>query len=206
MSGSKILQTVSAISVSCTVLFLCTIATAEETVGKRPYEMVWANRTEDTRPPLVDFENLDGWTVECRDAVAQFTPSRGQQLWGKHVGRLVYCGDGENPAITIRPPKPMLLSPPFDCVNLWLYGNNIFGRDKTTPPVGITVLLRGGDNQLVRVSMGKVRWKEWWVMHCRLTSKQSTILKDGASLEGIEITGGKNKTALSEKTAIIGIH
>ena len=53
----------------------------QQPIGSRPYEMVWAGRTEDTRPPLVDFEGLDGWTVECRQAEAEWTRSRRQQLW-----------------------------------------------------------------------------------------------------------------------------
>ncbi len=70
-------------------IILCLISpavwadTAEEAVGKRPYEMVWAERNEDDHPALVDFENLDGWMVECTDAEATFTRSREEQLWGQ---------------------------------------------------------------------------------------------------------------------------
>ncbi len=49
---------------------------AGQQVGRRPYEMEWAGRTEDTRTPTEDFEQLDGWTVECRDAIANFGPSQ----------------------------------------------------------------------------------------------------------------------------------
>ena len=125
------------------ILAMCALMLAEEPVCKRPYEMVWANRTEDTRPALVDFENLEGWTVDGREAVAEFTRSREQPLWGQFVGKLVYRGNGANPTITLRSPEPAPISLPFDCVNLWLYGNNLSGRDKTTPPVEICVLLRG---------------------------------------------------------------
>ena len=51
---------------------LSTTVQADEPVGARPYEMVWANRTLDTRHALVDFEDLQGWTVQCSDAVASF--------------------------------------------------------------------------------------------------------------------------------------
>ncbi len=40
------------------------------TIGQRPYEMVWANRAQDHCPPLVDFEDLTGWRVEGKGAVA----------------------------------------------------------------------------------------------------------------------------------------
>ena len=44
-------------------------------VGKRPYEMDWAGRNEPPLPALVDFENLDGWTVACDQAVATLESS-----------------------------------------------------------------------------------------------------------------------------------
>ncbi|MBI5393844.1 MAG: hypothetical protein HZA91_00955 [Verrucomicrobia bacterium] len=167
---------------------------AADTVGERPYEMVWANRAQDTHPPLVDFENLDGWTVETKDAVATLTLSREQQLWGSHVGKLVYRADGKQPRVTLRPPKPIAVPQPFDCVNFWLYGNNwAWVTDKTTPPVEIAVLLRGKGGAEVRVVMSTVRWKEWWVMHRKLTAEQLDVLKGGATFEGIQIANGRNK-------------
>jgi hypothetical protein len=166
---------------------------AAETVGERPYEMVWANRTSDTHPPLIDFENLDGWKVEAKDAVATLTLSREQQLWGQHVGKLVYRADGKQPCVTLRPPKPLAVPQPFDCVNFWVCGNNwAWVTDKTTPPVQIAVLLRGKGGAEVRVVMSTVRWKEWWVMHRKLLPEQLELLKDGATLEGIQITNGRN--------------
>ena len=41
---------------------------AAETVGARPYEMVWIGRTNDHCAPLVDFEYVTGWRVECKGA------------------------------------------------------------------------------------------------------------------------------------------
>ena len=64
------------------------VAQTEEKVGVHPYEMDWAGRTEETRPALVDFESLDGWTVETRNAVATFERSREEQMYGEYVGKL----------------------------------------------------------------------------------------------------------------------
>jgi len=178
-------------------LIFCVItcaSTAAETVGERPYEMVWANRTADTHRPLIDFESLDGWRVETTNAIAMLSLSREQQLWGSHVGKLVYRGTGTNPKVTLRPPKPIAVPAPFDCINFWVYGNNwAWVTDKSTPPVEIAVLLRGPGGAEVRVSMSTVRWKEWWVMHRKLTAEQLGLLKEGATLEGIQITNGRNK-------------
>jgi hypothetical protein len=171
----------------------CVAARGDETVGRRPYEMVWANRTTDVRPPLVDFENLDGWTAARVDAAASFSRSRQQQLWGQYVGALVYRGTGQNPKVSLKPPKPILVAGPFNCVHLWVYGNNwSFDPDPKTPPVEIAVLLRGRGGAQVRVVLGPVGWQQWSVMHRRLTDEQSAPLREGASVEAIEVSGGRN--------------
>ena len=169
-------------------------ARAEEVVGERPYEMVWANRTEDTRRPLLDFENLEGWTVECDQAEAEFRRSREQQIWGKYVGTLTYRGTGNQPVVTVRPPRPVPIVGPFDCINFWVYGNNwAWVPDPTTPQVEVRVVLEGPGGQRVPVSMGRVRWREWWVMHRRLSADQLALLEDGARLVAIEVLGGRNE-------------
>ncbi len=130
----------------------------EEAVGRRPCEMLWANRTSDTRSPLVDFENLDGWTVACVDARATLQRSRQQQLWGDYVGSLVYRGTGKEPKVVIKPPKPIPIAGPFDCVNLWVYGNNwAWSPDPKTPQVRISVLLRGAGAPAHRADRGRHR-------------------------------------------------
>ena len=166
---------------------------AEETIGKRPYEMEWARRTDDLRPALIDFENLDGWTVECQQAEAALTRSREQQLWGQHVGKLVYRGSGTRPVVLVKPPRPIPLPKPFDCLNFWVYGNNwAWKPDAATPQVEIAILLRGPDAQPVRVALGNVRWQEWFVMHRKLDAEQIAALGDAPTLEAIEITKGRN--------------
>ncbi|MCX7427175.1 MAG: hypothetical protein NTW96_16305, partial [Planctomycetia bacterium] len=167
---------------------------AAEQVGRRPYEMVWANRIEDTRPPLVDFENLDGWSVERKDSVASFARSREQQLWGEGVGKLVYRAQGTRPTVVARPPKPIAFPAPIDSVNFWVHGNNWdWVPDPATPKVNVALLLRSKSGQAMHVPLGNVRWVEWWLMHRRLSPEEIALLDGGGTLEGIEITGGTNK-------------
>ena len=173
--------------------FLAVAAWGEESVGARPYEMVWANRTADVRTPLVDFENLEGWTVASVDSEASWKRSRQQQLWGLYVGTLVYRGTGPKPVVSIKPPKPIPISGPFDCLNLWVFGNNwAWAPDPKTPPVEIAVRIRGAKGQQVRAVLGCVRWEEWWLMHYRFSPEQRALLKDGAYLEAIEVSDGRN--------------
>ncbi|MBM4078733.1 MAG: hypothetical protein FJ278_03470, partial [Planctomycetes bacterium] len=170
--------------------FAARLGAQEEHVGERPYEMVWANRTEDTHPALLDFESVEGWTAETKDTVATLTRTREQQLWGKYVAKLVYRVEGERgPAVTLRPPKPVTVPGEFDCVNFWIYGNNWgWMPDASTPPVGVAALFKTTDGKDLRVSLGSVRWKEWWVMHKKLAQAVS-----GAQLVGIEFTNCRNK-------------
>ena len=51
-------------------------AQPNQTVGKRPYELDWAQRQQDQVAPLVDFEDLSGWRAEGQDASATFTRTR----------------------------------------------------------------------------------------------------------------------------------
>ncbi len=78
-------------------------------------------------------------------------------------------------------------------MNLWVYGNNwAFAPDPKTPPVEIAMLLRGRGGAQVRVVLGMVGWKEWSVMHRRLSDEQAALLREGASVEAIEVSGGRN--------------
>lgn len=167
-------------------------ASEEEPVGKRPYEMDWAGRTKDHHPALVDFEDLTGWAVECQDAEARLARTRREQLWGRYVGTLTYRGTGPKPRVVIRPPEPVLSAGGFDCVNFWVYGNNwAWVPDPSTPPVDIAVVFRAKGEE-VRVPLGRVHWREWWVMHRRLSPEQQALTSQGAALVAIEVTGGRN--------------
>ncbi|MDW8025650.1 MAG: hypothetical protein RMK18_07275, partial [Armatimonadota bacterium] len=117
-----------------------------ENVGKRPYEMVWANRKE-PRPPTVTFSDLKGWRMEVEgSAVAVFRPSREQNVWDRPVGKLTYRGNGDpnsRPKILLYPPKPIPIPDGSDCVDAWIYGNRWgWENPPDTPPVQIFLHLR----------------------------------------------------------------
>ena len=96
-------------------LFVVSAAETAGPVGKRPYEMDWANRIQDEHPPLVDFEDLAGWRVECRNAEARFERTREQQIWGSHVGKLTYRGTGADPEVRVLPPQPIPIRAGLRC-------------------------------------------------------------------------------------------
>jgi len=176
---------------------------SDDSVGRRPYEMGpgWANRTEPAHPPLVDFEDLSGWTVECINGEGAISRSREQQMWGDHVGKLTYAYTGEKDPriqsglgmrVMVRPPEPIRIREPFDCINLWVYGNNYdhptFGSAehmdlilmhlKSIPPAG-------QQPEEILALLQAVNWQGWYVLHYKLSPEDLEKLQGGVVLEGI---------------------
>ena len=185
----------TALPLTIAIACACTLASASETIDQRPYEMVWANRTEDDYPPVIDFENLDGWTVSAEDAEAKLSRTREQQLWGKYVAKIVYRGRSPRAKFTIHPPGPLQVQAPIDCVSLWVYGNNwASSPNPSTPQVAISVILQDAKGEALNVPLGRVRWKEWWVMHRKLSAGEQARVEAGARVMGIEVKGCRNTT------------
>ncbi len=184
----------AAIAVAC--LAACAAPAAEpepEPVGPRPYELEWAKRTIDDHVPLVDFEDLAGWTVTGQQAVATFVRSREQQIWDAHVGQLTYRATGAAGEVCLRPPAPIPITNAFDAVTLWVYGNNWgFAPDPSTPPVYLHVLIEDAAGQEFSVPLRSVNWKEWFLLHRRLTAAQAERVEGGARCTGLLVTGVKN--------------
>lgn len=176
--------------------FLLMLAAAEEVeiVGERPYEMVWANRTQDDHPPLVDFENLTGWRVECRQAEARFERTREQQIWDRYVGKLTYRATDTNPEVRILPPQPIPIVAPFDAVTCWIYGNNWgYAPDPSTPPVSVAALFEDAQGEEFSVPLAYVNWEEWFLCHRRLTPEQIQRVASGGAFRGFVVTNGRNR-------------
>ncbi|MDR2704395.1 MAG: hypothetical protein LBC02_01325, partial [Planctomycetaceae bacterium] len=170
---------------------------AEEKIGQRPYEMVNAGRVQDDHPALFGFENLDGWTVETIESEATFEQSREQQLWDNNVGKLTYKSVPTEakklPTITIKPPKPIPITLPFDCVNIWVYGNNwAWESDISTPRVQLDVLLKSETGETIKIHLDTVRWKEWFLIHRKLSEEQLKTLGNSPLFDGFEIRNGRN--------------
>ena len=165
----------------------------DEPMGEQPYEIVWAKRTP-PRKALVDFDTLDGWTVECRDgAEARMYPSHEQRIWESKTVKLIYRGTDEKSNLILRPPKPIAIEQEYDCINLWIYGNN-FGwvDDPKTPWVYVSALLLDADGNEHEIQIMQARWKEWSLAHRRISNDILRILKSGSQLSGIKITNCGN--------------
>lgn len=155
-------------------------------VGVRPYEM--KNRTED-RVPIFGFEDLSGWTVECRDgAQADLLRTTEQQLWGGYVGKLSYRGTSAKSAAVLRPPKPIPIPGMADSIEMWIYGNNWgWQPDPKTPQVQVDILIEDSSGKQASYPLTNVRWEEWWLAHKKLPEAV-----EGVSFAGISVSNMSN--------------
>ncbi len=168
----------------------CSLAVA----GVRPYELDWAGRTSDDHPALVDFENLEGWSVECKNAVADFSRSQEQQIWGDYVGKIVYRGTDFAPEFLIKPPAPIEVPAEFDALSLWVYGNKFLSYEPTIPSVTITICFQDQVGKPFDVRLISVNWRQWFLCHRRLSDQQIALVQKGkVYFCGFRITGGKNE-------------
>ncbi len=170
-------------------------AQTEEKVGVRPYEMEWAGRTEETRPALVDFENLDGWTVETRNAVATFERSREEQMYGEYVGKLTYRKGEEQgaPVVEIRPAAPIPFPADSDAYSCWVVGNNWgWVVDPSTPRVRLSALIKDSSGKELALPMATVNWKEWFLCYQIITEGTRKYLGDSPVFTGFRVENGTN--------------
>ncbi|MEW6236773.1 MAG: hypothetical protein AB1656_15420 [Candidatus Omnitrophota bacterium] len=163
-----------------------------ESLGERPYEMVWANR-EPPHTPLVHFDSLEGWTLECeKGAEGKLIGSNKQRVWESPTARMIYRGDSPDSAVTLRPPAPMDIGDPVSAATVWIYGNNWgWVPDPTTPQVNVDLLLQDGEGKAHNLEITRVRWKEWWLAHKILPQELQAKLP--LKLLGIKVRGCANK-------------
>jgi hypothetical protein len=164
---------------------------ADEKPGDRPYEMVRAKR-QPPQVPLVNFDSLTGWQVECTGgAVADLFGSQKQRVWESPVARLVYRGTSNQSMVVLRPPAPIAIPDPVSATTLWVYGNNwSWTPEPGTPRVTITLLLLDKDDAIRALDLAQVGWKEWWLVHKVLP--QDLLAKKPLRFAGLRITGGSN--------------
>lgn len=167
--------------------------------SRRPYEMDWAGRTEDDRAPLCALTTGKGWRVSGRNAEATFTKATARLLFGDGVARLRYrsLGGDIKPQVFVRPPSPVFITNDFDAVSCWVFGNNVFGRDPSTPSVTIDAQFIDADGKRFAVNVGHVHHKGWYKFHGRVPRKLIPRAVAGCRFDGFCVHGGWN-TAFRE--------
>ena len=161
--------------------------------AKRPYEMVWADRTADEYPSLLELADAEGWRCEAKNSVASVRTADEHLLFSSGVMRLTYRADGENPRVDLLPPSPVEIKEAFDTVSIWIYGNNFYGRSpKNTPSTTLHALFLDSDGKPFEVRLAHVHHREWSKFQRRLDRKLRERVSKGAGFLGFRLTGGTN--------------
>ena len=168
--------------------------------AERPYEMVWANRTQDEFPSVARMENAKGWRIEAEHAVATATTDERQSLFGDGALKLTYRAvEGGMPRVRLVPEKPIAVGP-FDTVSVWVYGNNICGFSdysgegggRAVPVTRLRAEFRAKDGTPFSMDLGPVRHLEWFCQIAVATEAQRTLAASGSEFLGFTLLGGTN--------------
>lgn len=166
--------------------------------SKRPYEMVWANRTTDENgPALVSFEDPAGWIVTTENAVASLMKADEHLLFGKSVTRLVYRsaanGTSAAPLVRIKPHSPIKIGQSFDTFSCWIYGNNQHGnRPKGTPITNIKAHFVDSAGKPFELPLARIQHLSWCVFQRKLPPEIAARVKNGGAFDGFSVSGGTN--------------
>ena len=141
--------------------------------GKRPYELEWAGRFTDDHEPLVDFENMEGWTVEANGGSAEIGRSEEQKIWGIYTGKITFTGNTAGAGFVIRPPRPIKISGPFTAVNMWVWNDywdgNVWKDDANNPMVSMSLLLETTNGQSFEIEKESRKVHKLQFMHQTLS-------------------------------------
>ncbi|MCP4313989.1 MAG: hypothetical protein GY790_22265 [Bacteroidetes bacterium] len=160
--------------------------------GKRPYELDWAGRFTDDHEPLVDFEDMEGWTVEANGGIAEISRSEEEKIWGIYTCKIALKGDTAGAGFILRPPEPMMIRDSFTAVNMWVWNDYWIWRDdvgRGKPMERISLLLEtfGGASFEIPFSR-ELDWPGWYLLHIRLSSAQRKAFTQGGLLKGIRLS------------------
>ena len=163
--------------------------------SRRPYEMDWSGRTADDRPPLCALTTGRGWRISGNNSEATFTRATARLLFGDGVARLRYrsLGGKDKPRVFVRPPAPVPVTNGFDAISCWVFGNNVFGRDPSTPSVTIDAQFIDAKGKKFVVNLGHVHHKGWYKFHGRVPRKLLPRAAAGCRFDGFCVHGGWNK-------------
>lgn len=166
-------------------------------LGEMPYEM--ANRPAPAQP-IVDFQDLSGWSVTCfNGAAAKLERSREQRLWAEYSAKLTFTGRQRDGYVELRPPHAVRITETPSAVKLWCYGNN-WGwiEEPGLTRVRIYVLLKDARDELHVIPVGTVNFKYWFMMHAHLASPQ----QGGRNWQN---TGGDQNGVIDAPVSFVGI-
>ena len=156
---------------------------------RRAYEFERIGRKVDDHPPLATLDSADGWTVEAQNAEARFTTTSERCLFGDTSARLEYRADmsaSTNTVVVLRPPAPVQVAEGFDCMSLWMYGNN-YRYDPVPGTSFFDVYAEfengSGERRLLKVAYN---WCAYWFQYRNsLQDDEKAFVADGSKFTGL---------------------
>src|SRR5690606_24948505 len=115
-------------------------------------------------------------------------------IWGDYVGKLNYRSvENAQSSVRVTPPSPIAITDPWDAFSCWVYGNNLSGRDPSTPPVSVDAVFLDATGREVAIGLTTVRWKEWFVPYHVLTDSEKKQLSGKVLFNGFRFSNIGNK-------------
>ena len=178
-------------AVRCAALVAAMSLAAACSAGVRPYEMEWAGRTRDDRPPLLPLVSAEGWTCSATNAEAGVSTARERVLFGDGVLHLAYRLDEKGGSVRLAPPAPVPTPPGFDTVSVWLYGNHTDLRhyhNAATRPI-LAAEFRDAEGRPFAVDLHAFNHSEWFLVQKRLPEKLAARVAKGGTFTGFTLRG-----------------
>lgn len=158
--------------------------------------------------PLVDFEDLTGWTVKTHTGIvtAELFRSEEDPLWGQYAGKLTFKAgdyfDAKLKTIDLLPPEPILIDHEFDRVEIWVSGE-YWGKSKG---VRLSANFVGADGEKLSVPLDSreypfVFWSGWSTANRSL----AVPVKAGSKFLGLTVKdfdAGKAETIFLDDFAV----
>jgi hypothetical protein len=161
----------------------------------RPYEIFWAKRTADEHaPPLVPFENVDGWTATSAGGTASICASQEQLVFGDWSAKLTYrASGGGDPTVTVRAPAPVHISPGIDTVSIWVRGNHDpWGPKKTVARTVVRLDFADAEGKDVSFDIAWINFDEWFLCRKKFDAGLAKRFEKGGVFNGFTVRGGTN--------------
>lgn len=200
MSGETCLLS-RAWSVAAVTAFGFSVASSaqqsDDSDARRPYEVVWAGRTADTRPPTLPMTDATGWRVVASNAAGVVTTGTDHLLFGDGVVRLAYRAVGPEPSVSIRPSEPLPVAEGADTLTVWVYGNTHGGyapNPPGTPTPWLYADFTDAAGKPLSLKVASLAFTEWNKLFLKLRPAERARLGAGATFDGFTVTRGTNTT------------
>jgi hypothetical protein len=156
--------------------------------GERPYEIAWANRSENPSAQ-VSFERLVGWQgTVFGDAEVAVSASRAQRLWRSQVAK-VSVGACQSFVVGLKPPKPIPIPADADAVNCWVHSNHLYSAGST--PVELLVTVVDSRGACVDLNTGPLRGNYWELRQGLLPAQRVARLQRPLYFHSLTLSAGK---------------